>query len=124
MEDGWNELEELRARVLVLRAALNEARTPLLDDANVAHIIRRADDAGRRAGELHRRESEALDMVGAMLDGIMSARPFVQRALADLEAIGAPSQYSAHIVGTLAELEDRARRFLDQRNEERRRAAR
>jgi len=121
MEDEkWDELEELRERVLVLRAALNEARTPLLADANVAHVIKRADEAGRRAGEARRRESEALDMVGAMLDGIMSARPFVQRALEDLEKTGAPSQYSAHIAGTLAELEERGRRFIA----ERRRAAR
>ena len=110
--EGWNELETLRARVLVLEAALAESRSPLMQDASIAHIVRAADRAYRLAGEQCARERRMLDAIGRLFDACRAAQPYVRGEMRRLAELGVQTGYIGHIVGVMAEALDSAEAVL------------
>ena len=101
--EGWNELETLRARVLVLEAALAESRSPLMQDAAIAHVVRAADRAYRLAGEQCARERRMLDAIGRLFDACRAAQPYVRGEVRRLAELGVQTGYAEHVVGAMDE---------------------
>lgn len=104
--EGWNELETLRARVLVLEAALAESRSPLMQDASIAHVVRAADRAYRLAGERFDRERRLVDAVGRLVNAVTAAQPYVRAELRRAAEAGIETGYTEHVVGAMAEALD------------------